>query len=279
MITLTAAGGMAGGVVASVRPDVGGRLGQLVVGGRRLLRDEDESEGKGWAFWGSYPLLPWSNRIPDGRFAFEGQTYEVPVNWKDGTAIHGLTASSPWTVESVGADGSSATLSIEVDVAPWRVRGEQRFVLRPDGLEHTLAVVNTGDDPVPVGLGIHPWFRARELQVPADLVWPAEGCVPVGPPRPVTDEEDLRLRRVPAPLDACFTGLTDDVAEVGDLRLSWHGPVTQVVVYSEEPGWLCVEPVTMANDGFGLMARGTPGHGVLVAASRDRVEVTYHLTW
>ena len=272
MITLTA-----GGAVAVVRPDVGGRLGQVTVDGRRLLRDEDESEGKGWAFWGSYPLLPWSNRIPGGRFAFDGRVYEVPVNWQDGTAIHGLTASAPWTVDAV--DGSSASLSIEVDVAPWQVRGEQRFALLPDGLDHTLAVVNVGDGAAPVGLGIHPWLRARELRVPAELVWPAVDCLPVGEPRPVTTDEDLRERRVPAPLDACFTGLTGDVAEVGDVRLSWEGPVTQVVVYSEEPGWLCVEPVTMANDGFGLMARGTPGHGVLVAAPGDRTEVTYHLTW
>lgn len=277
MITLTA--GRAGRVVASVRPDVGGRLGQVTVDGRRLLRDEDESDGQGWAFWGSYPLLPWSNRIPGGRFVFEGRTYEVPVNWKDGTAIHGLTAWVPWAVDSVAADGSSAVLSIEVDVAPWRVRGEQRFTLRADGLDHTVAVVNVGDEAVPVGLGIHPWFRARELRVPADLVWPAEGSLPVGPPRPVTPEEDLRVRRVPAPLDACFTGLTGSAADVGDVRLAWEGPVTQVVVYSEEPGWLCVEPVTMANDGFGLMARGTPGHGVVVAAPGHRVEVAYHLRW
>lgn len=46
MTTLTA------GVVAGVRPDVGGRLGQVTVDGRRLFRDDDESEGKGWAFWG-----------------------------------------------------------------------------------------------------------------------------------------------------------------------------------------------------------------------------------
>lgn len=272
MITLTA-----GGVVAAVRPDVGGRLGQVTVDGRRLLRDEDESEGKGWAFWGSYPLLPWSNRIPGGRFVFDGRQYEVPVNWKDGTAIHGLVASSPWTVDR--ADEVSAALSVEVHVQPWHVRGEQRFALRPDGLDHSLAVVNTGDAPVPVGLGIHPWFRARELRVPAGLVWPAVDCLPVGEPRAVTAEEDLRERRVPAPLDACFTALTGAVAEVGDVRVSWEGPVTQVVVYSEEPGWLCVEPVTMANDGLGLMARGTPGHGVVVVAPGDQVSVRYHLSW
>jgi aldose 1-epimerase len=263
----------AGSASAEVRPDVGGRLGQLVVDGVRLLRGEDEAQGLGWAYWGSYPLLPWSNRIPGGRF---GQ-WQVPVNWKDGTAIHGLTAWVPWSVDS--ADATSASLSVEVDTAPWRVRGEQRYVLRPDGLTHELAVTNLGDDAVPVGLGIHPWFRATEVRIPAASIWPAVECLPVGPPRPVTAEEGLRDKRVPPPLDACYTDLLGDSADVGDIRLSWEGPVTQVVLYSEEPGWLCVEPVTMANDGFGLAASGTPGHGVLTLAPDTRTAVTYHLAW
>lgn len=263
----------AGSAVAEVRPDAGGRLAQVVVDGRKLLRGEDEAEGLGWAYWGSYPLLPWSNRIPGGRFG----GWQVPVNWKDGTAIHGLTAWVPWTVDS--SDATSAALSVEVDTAPWRVRGEQRFTLQPGGLTHELAVVNVGDSSVPVGLGIHPWFRARQVCVPAASIWPAVDCLPVGPPRPVTAEEDLRVRRVPPPLDACYTDLEGDSVEVGDVRLSWDGPVTQVVVYSEEPGWICVEPVTMANDGFGLAERGTPGHGVLTASPGQRLAVHYHLTW
>jgi aldose 1-epimerase len=263
----------AGDAVAELRPDVGGRLAQLTVRGQRLLRGEDESAGLGWAYWGSYPLLPWSNRIPDGRLG----PYRLPVNWKDGTAIHGLAAAVPWTV--VEADDHGARLVVDIDTPPWRVRGEQTFALRAGSLDHELAVANLGDNAVPVGLGIHPWFRAREVRVPAAAIWPAERCLPTGPPRPVTAEEDLRRRREPPPLDACFTGLVGDTAEVGVVRLSWEGPVTQVVVYSKEPGWICVEPVTMANDGFGLRDRGTPGHGVVEVEAGERLAVCYHFAW
>lgn len=260
---------VAGDAVADIRPDVGGRLAQVTVGGRRLLRGEDESDGRGWAYWGSYPLLPWSNRIPGGRV---GQ-WTVPVNWKDGTAIHGLAAWVPWDVVGEGE------LAVDIDTPPWRVRGEQHFTLHDAALEQELAVVNLGGVPVPAGLGIHPWFRARQVRVPADLVWPAAGCLPTGPPRPVTPEEDLRTRRQPPPLDACFTGLTDTAAEVGDVALSWDGPVTQVVVYSEEPGWICVEPVTMANDGFGLRERSMLGHGVVDLGPGERLAVRYRFAW
>ena len=60
---------------------------------------------------------------------------------------------------------------------------------------------------------------------------------------------------VPPPMDRCFTALTGREAEVPGVALRWDGPVTQVVVYSGEAGWVAVEPVTMATDGCGLAAR------------------------
>jgi aldose 1-epimerase len=152
-------------------------------------------------------------------------------------------------------------------------------VLSPTELEHTLEVVNRADHDVPVGLGIHPWFHAGPVRVPADSFWPGATPLPDGPSRPVTADEDLRESRVPPPMDRCYTGLTDTVLEVPGIRLEWSGPVTQVVVYSEDPEWVCVEPVTMANDGFGLAARGVDGHGVIVLAPRESTSVTYRFVW
>ena len=63
-------------------------------------------------------------------------------------------------------------------------------------------------------------------------------------------------------MDRCFTALTADRARIGDLTLSWDGPIEHVVVYSGEPGWVCVEPVTMANNGFAMAADGAPRTGV-----------------
>lgn len=226
----------------------------------------------GWSGWGAYPLVPWSNRIPGGDLRLAGVEAAVPVNWPDGSAIHGLVAERPWDL--VDHDERSLDLATDIDVEPWNLRCHQRFELAPDRLRHELAVRNRADRAVPVGLGIHPWFRAGAVRVPADRAWPGEP-LPTGPSVPVEGPADLRERTVPPTMDRCYTALTEPAVEVPGVRLSWDGPVTQVVVYTGEPGWVAVEPVTMANDGFGLAARGVEGHGVVLLAPDDQLRVTY----
>jgi aldose 1-epimerase len=259
-----------------VHPDDGGRLGQIEVAGRPLLRGAEHAH-LGWSEWGCYPLLPWSNRIPAGRFEFAGRVHEVPVNWRDGSAIHGLAASVLWTVDA--STETTLTESIEVAEGPYRVRGRQNFTITPTALTLDLAVTNEAELEVPAGLGIHPWFVGGPVRVPADLVWPGTTPLPDGPARAVTPDEDLRVARVPPVMDRCYTGLSGTSAEVPGLRLEWWGPITQVVVYSGEPGWVCVEPVTMANDGFRLAAEGVDGHGVVVLAPHASMAVRYVFGW
>ncbi|HEX2575753.1 MAG TPA: hypothetical protein VHK88_05345 [Aquihabitans sp.] len=260
----------AGPATATIHPGVGGRLGQLDLGGGPLLRGP--APELGWAHWGCYPLLPWSNRLPGGHLRFGELDARLPVNWPDGSAIHGLAAAVPWQVRS--ADVGSAELEVHVAGGPYRVTGSQRFELEPEQLRLRLAVTNDGDRPVPVGIGIHPWFRSGTVRVPADERWPGEP-LPTGPPVPVAGRYDLRKAGVPAEMDTCFTALTEAVADVPGARLHWDGPVTDVVVYTGEPGWTCVEPVTMANGAMGLPVDEARARGVQVLDPGATLEVRY----
>lgn len=227
--------------------------------------------GLGWAEWGCYPLLPWSNRIPGGHLRFRGIDARLPVNWPDGSAIHGLVASTPWTVLSQSI--RAAELEVRATGGPYRVRGTQSFELEEDRLRLRLAATNEGDHPVPVGIGIHPWFRQGRIRIAADEWWPGEP-VPNGPPQPVTGLHDLREGGVPEPMDACFTALTAPVAEVPGAQLHWDGPVTNIVVFTGERGWACVEPVTMATNAFDLTTHDRAS-GVQVLDPGDSIEVRY----
>jgi aldose 1-epimerase len=80
-------------------------------------------------------------------------------------------------------------------------------------------------------------------------------------------------------MDRCFTGLTGSSADIGDLTLSWRGPITQVVVYSGDAGYVCVEPVTMANDGIRMADEGIDGTGVIALDPGASLTVGYRLTW
>jgi galactose mutarotase-like enzyme len=95
----------------------------------------------------------------------------------------------------------------------------------------------------------------------------------------VTVHEDLREARLAPEMDRCYTGLTGSTADVGDVQLSWTGPITQVVVYTGAPGWVCIEPVTMANDGFRLADEGVAGHGVIALDPGQSASVTYRFAW
>jgi aldose 1-epimerase len=271
LVTLTE-----GAARVDLLPALGGRIAQVTVGGRALLRGSEHA-ALGWPWWGSYPMLPWANRIPGGVATFRGDTITMPVNWPDGTAIHGLAYERPWDVVSAGP--TAATLEIEVAVDRYHVRAEQRFALSAGALDLDIDVVNVADWPVPAGVGIHPWFVAAPVCVPAELVWPGEGPMPDGPPRPVRPEEDLRQPVTALPMDRCFTGLTGTSADIGDLTLAWRGPITQVVVYSGEPGFVCVEPQTMATDGFRLADAGVDGSGVIALDPGATLSVAYRLSW
>jgi aldose 1-epimerase len=268
----------AGDATAVLHPDDGGRLGQLTVGGRSFLRDHDPGRDRAWAYWGSYPLIPWSNRIVDARFRFAGRTWELPDRWIDGTAIHGLACRRAGDVTAQSA--TSATLAIELDdTPPWTLSCTQRFALSAGRLDQDIAVVNNGADDVPVGLGIHPWFVAGPVQVPADLAWPDVDCIPTGEPRPVSDDQDLRHPTTPPLMDTCFTGLTGRAARVGDLTLEWSDAAAHVVVYTGDPGWVALEPVTNANDGFNLFDRGVEGTGVIVVPPGGSASMRYTFGW
>jgi aldose 1-epimerase len=241
-----------------VYPDHGGRLGQLDFGDGALMRGP--APELDWLHWGAYPLLPWSNRIPAGHLRLGAIDARLPVNNPDdGSAMHGVVANCAWDVEAT--TDATAALVVHAEAGPYTVRGSQRFALAPDELTLVLSVRNEGARAVPVGLGIHPWFHTGPITLPARMKWPGDP-MPTGLPVPVTADDDFQHGAVPPVMDRCFTDLTGTAVEVPGVRLSWEGAVTQIVVYSGDPGWVCVEPVTMANDGFNLAARGVANHGV-----------------
>lgn len=265
MITLRA-----GRASAEIDPQAGGRLGQLDFGDGPLLRGP--ADGLRWTDWGCYPLAPWSNRIPSGRLVSGEVDAQLPVNHHDGSAIHGLVAERPWEVTS--NSGQRAELQIRVREEPFEIAARQVFDLSDTTLVLTLAVTNLAERTLPMGIGIHPWFRAGPVTVSADHVWPGEP-LPVAQPRRVAGRWDLRTPTRPAPMDACFTGLAGCAATAPGVQLSWQGPVTHVVVYSGEPGWVCIEPVTMANNAIALAELGVAGHGLQQVAPGGSLEVRY----
>jgi aldose 1-epimerase len=155
-------------------PEVGGAIAAFTIAGRDLLRPMAAGATDA-LLTASFPLVPFCNRIPNGRFVFEGREVVLPPNLGDHPhALHGQGWRGVWTVEK--AEAGEALLSYEHAPGdwPWAYRAEQRFVLSETGFRAELTVTNTGDTPMPAGLGFHPYFPAREgeaLTAANDGVW------------------------------------------------------------------------------------------------------------
>lgn len=240
-------------------------------------------------------LLPFPNRVRDGRFDYGGRQFEVDP------PRHGFVRSRPWTVAGTGASAEDgAWIRCEFDAAdhsdvlaqfplPFRARVTHR--LRGRGVSLELEVTNTGDQAMPVGFGIHPYFRrpARgTLVVPARRRWQLDDSLPTGELVDVEDTNDLREPRDTSALDLddIYTDLTAGpdgrarcVLEDSDAGLrtiveanAARFPHSVIYTAPAPRRAICIEPYTCPTDAFNLASRGVDA-GVIDLAPAESIDL------
>ena len=108
-------------------PDVGGAVAGFTVGGREILRPMKPGTTDPLDV-SSFPLVPFCNRIPHGRFAFGGREVVLPPNLGDHPhALHGQGWRAAWRGEK--AESAEAILAYDHAPSdwPWAYRAEQRL--------------------------------------------------------------------------------------------------------------------------------------------------------
>ena len=138
-----------------------------------------------------------------------------------------------------------------------------------------MSLTNRGPEPMPFGLGHHPYFGGRDqalLSAEVDGVWLPDDLNVPRQLEPVPVELGFRLRRPvdELVLDHVFQGWS------GKARIDWPEAGRALEITADElyrhlvvyvpPGqtFFCVEPVSMIGDGFNLMEEGVAGTGVRV---------------
>ncbi|MEE1296475.1 MAG: aldose 1-epimerase family protein [Bifidobacterium sp.] len=105
-------------------------------------------------------LVPWPNRIEQGRYTFDGVEYQLAITEPDrDNAIHGFGSRQYWTLDSLETD--SVTLHWRVppmESYPFEVTVTATYTLADDGLHLTIAARNDGDTGAPWALALHPWL-------------------------------------------------------------------------------------------------------------------------
>ena len=86
-----------------------------------------------------FPLVPFSNRVADGRFSFQGRGYELAKNFRpEPHAIHGYGWQNPWAVAEASPSRAELTFRHTVPSTPFHYRARQVFALGENGLEIAL---------------------------------------------------------------------------------------------------------------------------------------------
>lgn len=275
--------------------EVGGGLRTYTVSGVPVLdgygEDERCSGGRG------QHLLPWPNRLRDGRYCFGGADRQLALTEPERhNAIHGLTRWMNWTTAVHDADrvvmglvlhpqpGYPFTLGLSVD-----------HRLSPEGLQVATTATNLGGEPCPYGAGAHPYLTVgADLVDDAVLRAPGTTClqadhrgIPVGSVPVAGTAYDFRhpRRLGEIVLDTAYTDLEGDEVRLSSpadgrgARLWMDGSYRWLMVFTGDTlvpdrrrRGLAVEPMTCAPNAF------VTGDGLRVLEPEESWTTTWGLS-
>ena len=244
------------GVICRILPEQGGALLALSIDGVQVLRPlpdlpDDILQTAGFA------LVPFANRIAEGRFEFGGRQIVLPADPATPPhAHHGHGWRRPWQVVSRRDDFAELAFVHESGAWPWSYRAAQRVRLLGDGLELTLSISNLSDRRMPCGFGFHPYFAAPcssylEVRAPCRLRPDHRGI-------PAIESAGLVGKHCLADLQPSDDILLDPTGQVLIGTCDWEVALTA----AEAVGWqfywpadrayFCLEPVSHRPDSFNL---------------------------
>jgi len=255
----------AGRLAVELAPQAGGSIARFRYDDIDLLRPmtaEAMASGLGNEA-ACYPLVPFSNRIANGRLLFDGQEFELQENWPGVRhPMHGVGWARAWDVAR--HDGSTAELVHEHDGGngwPFRYRAQLAFRLEGDGLTVNAAIENLESRATPAGMGLHPFFTRdadSELAFRAAAVWLGdEDVLPTKRVAVPAEWDYAKSRKVEPGLDNCFEDwdrravITWPSHRLG-LELQASRPFGHAVVFTPpNRPYFCVEPVSHVNGKVG----------------------------
>jgi aldose 1-epimerase len=110
------------------------------------------------------PLIPWPNRLADGRYRFDRVEYQVPLNEPEKqNAIHGFVMWRPWRAQERAPERVVMAAELHpMPFYPFRLDLRIAYELGEGGLTVTTTAENTGDRACPFGHGQHPYLSPGE---------------------------------------------------------------------------------------------------------------------
>jgi aldose 1-epimerase len=264
--------------------EVGAAVREYRDGDRDVFQSYPE-DAVSWAYHGAI-LLPWPNRLRDGRYDFDGEPQQVALSEPSRhNAIHGLAAWLPWTlVEHAPARVTLRCRIFPSPGYPFHLDTVITYELGNEGLAVQTTSTNDGHRSLPYALGFHPYVSAGPgttlddctLHIDASRrVLVDDRLIPIGDESVDGTAYDFRGERPLAGrvLDTGFTAVTADAAGQSRVRVaSSDGHAVEVWADANFGFWqvytgdelpvafarrsIAVEPMTAATNAF------QTGHGL-----------------
>jgi aldose 1-epimerase len=229
-------------------PGHGGRIGRLSHCGEAGVFDylapfdPASFDAAAWQRAGCFPMLPFTNKFRQNRLRWGSSVFEVAAPHAP-PHFHGWGHRQGWSVQQ--ADASSCTLSFAAAPDahwPWSYTGLMGVNVRADGIDLTLQVTNLSAQPMPLGLGFHPYFDVgdrAEVTVHAASVWHGS---PMSEGLPALQRHldaplQFGLRRHAMPRET-FTWFCEGAGTAA--RIDYPGTGRQIVVSSPDARYLVV---------------------------------------
>ncbi len=210
--------------------ELGGGIREYSVGAREVLEPYplraicDGAHGA--------PLIPWPNRLADGRYSFDGDEHQLALSEPARrNAIHGLMRWRPWRAAEHGPVHvlMRATL-LPTNGYPFALDLAILYELTDAGLEVTTSATNIGAHACPFGTGQHPYLSPGRGRIDECILQLAAATYLVSDERMIPVERQpvagtpldfSRPRRIEAAqLDVAFTDLQRDRAGNATVRLT-----------------------------------------------------------
>jgi aldose 1-epimerase len=268
-------------------PKQGGRLLRCDWQGEVIMRRATSD-----SIWDAahFPLVPFSNRIAQGHFEIGNRVVTLRPNMPGSDSLHPLHGQgwqSPWTLELMDEGGLELGLAVSAGEWPWAYAARQSFRLHERDLVMTLSLTNEAVEPMPAGLGFHPYFPCTEATVYHGLHRGEWQTSSAGLPVTLVERAGTVDWWRGAPVGTRNVD-TVYVGREGPLSLTWPdralkltmhpSPALRFTVVYTPPGqeFVCIEPVSHMTDAINRQDHSD--NGLIWLAPGESLTVSVILT-
>lgn len=216
---------------------------------------------------GSFVLVPYSNRLFDGKLLSPSGTITLPSNYPNSDVpVHGLGWKKNW--QCIAHDPQRMVLGyshLSDTHWPFAHNCVQTVTLNHGQVEFHLKLQNNGEQPMPAGLGFHPWFaldKGSQVRFGPSSVWLQDERGWPTQKTPSSGRADFDFTKWRSAQKVIQNHCHSDWSGQAELhlhekkltiQLSASDNLNHLIVY-RKPGqdWLCLEPVSHATGAFSL---------------------------